>query len=341
MKKTLVRGSRGFSLVELMIAIVLGLVVMGGVISIFVANRQAFRVSENMAHVQENARVAFELLARDLREAGGNPCGTRQIANTLNNSANLWWANWAAGSVRGFENSAGGDLATAIVPVGGATGNRVATTDAILLINGTAIEGLNISSHDPVAAQFKLNLNNPGINTGDVIVACDAYSAAIFQVTNANQANGTIVHNAGGGVPGNCTKGLGFPTLCTPDGTGKTFENGGFIVRLSSAFWYIGNNDRGGRSLFRTSVSGTAVPQTDEIVEGVQDMQLEYLTQDNAGVLAPNYVLANTIASWAQGAFPRVTAVRMRITFVSNEAVGTNQQVLSRTFIDVVDLRNL
>lgn len=31
----------------------------------------------------------------------------------------------------------------------------------------------------------------------------------------------------------------------------------------------------------------------------------------------------------------------MRITFVSNEAVGTNQQVLSRTFIDVVDLRNL
>lgn len=341
MKKTLVRGSRGFSLVELMIAIVLGLVVMGGVISIFVANRQAFRVSENMAHVQENARVAFELLARDLREAGGNPCGTRQIANTLNNSANLWWANWAAGSVRGFENSAGGDLATAIVPVGGATGNRVATTDAILLINGTAIEGLNISSHDPVAAQFKLNLNNPGINTGDVIVACDAYSAAIFQVTNANQANGTIVHNTGGGDPGNCTKGLGFPTLCTPNGTGKTFENGGFIVRLSSAFWYIGNNDRGGRSLFRTSVSGTAVPQTDEIVEGVQDMQLEYLTQDNAGVLAPNYVLANTIAVWAQGAFPRVTAVRMRITFVSNEAVGTNQQVLSRTFIDVVDLRNL
>lgn len=75
MKKTLVRGSRGFSLVELMIAIVLGLVVMGGVISIFVANRQAFRVSENMAHVQENARVAFELLARDLREAGETHAG--------------------------------------------------------------------------------------------------------------------------------------------------------------------------------------------------------------------------------------------------------------------------
>ena len=81
--------------------------------------------------------------------------------------------------------------------------------------------------------------------------------------------------------------------------------------------------------------------QNDEIVEGVQDMQFEYLTRDNAGVLTPNYVLANTIASWAQGAFPRVTAVRMTITFVSNEAVGTDRQVLSRRFIDVVDLRNL
>lgn len=324
-----------------MIAIVLGLVVMGGVTSIFVANRQAFRTSENVARLQENARVAFELLSRDLREAGGNPCGTRQIANTLNNSGALWWANWAAGGIQGFNNSTAGDLAAGIVPVGAAAGNRIATTDAILVINGNAIEGLTISDHNPTAAEFKVNINNHGINGGDILLACDAYSGAIFQASNANQANGTIVHNTGIGIPGNCSKGLGFPTACTPLGTGKTFENGGFIVRLSAAFWYIGNNDRGGRSLFRSSINGTAVPQTDEIVEGVQDMQITYLTQDNVGVLAPNYVDGAAIASWAPSANPRVTAVSLTITFVSNEAVGTNQNVLRREFIDIVDLRNL
>lgn len=341
MKLISVRLSRGFSLVELMIAIVLGLIVMGGVVSIFVANRQAFRVSENVARVQENARVAFELLSRDLREAGGNPCGTKQIANVLNNSANLWWANWAGGGVQGFDNSTAGDLAAGIVPVGAAAGNRVATTDAIFIISGNTIDGLTITDHNPASAEFKVNKNNHGLNDSDILLACDAYSAAIFQATNTNQANGTIVHNTGLGVPGNCSKGLGFPSACTPLGTGKSFENGGFIVRLSAAFWFIGNNDRGGRSLFRSSINGTAVPQTDEIVEGVQDMQIEYLTQDIVGVLAPNYVNGNGIASWLPSANPRVTAARLTVTFVSNEAVGTDQNALRRTFIDVVDLRNL
>ena len=86
-------GAKGFSLVELMIAMALGLFLTGVAVNIVITNRQAFRTTENLSRMQENARSAFELMARDIRSAGGNPCGTPMIVNVLNNPANLWWAN--------------------------------------------------------------------------------------------------------------------------------------------------------------------------------------------------------------------------------------------------------
>ena len=74
MKTTTICPERGFSLVELMIALALGLFLTGVAITIVINNRQTFRTAENQARMQENARAAFEMMARDLRGAGGNPC---------------------------------------------------------------------------------------------------------------------------------------------------------------------------------------------------------------------------------------------------------------------------
>ena len=60
------RKQRGFSLVELMIALVLGLMVIGGVTSVFLSNKQSFRTNTALSQVQENSRIAFELMARDI-----------------------------------------------------------------------------------------------------------------------------------------------------------------------------------------------------------------------------------------------------------------------------------
>jgi len=61
---------RGVSLVEIMVALVAGLILMAGVIRIFVANKQTYRVNEAAARIQENARVAMEFLGRHARMAG-------------------------------------------------------------------------------------------------------------------------------------------------------------------------------------------------------------------------------------------------------------------------------
>ncbi|MFA4615373.1 pilus assembly protein PilW, partial [Xanthomonas perforans] len=53
-----------------MISMVLGLLVVGAAIGIFLSNRQAYAATEGVGRIQETARLGFELIARDIREAG-------------------------------------------------------------------------------------------------------------------------------------------------------------------------------------------------------------------------------------------------------------------------------
>ena len=61
---------RGFSLIEAMISIALGLFILGGVLSLYLNNRQTFRLQSALARVQENARFANQVVEREIRKAG-------------------------------------------------------------------------------------------------------------------------------------------------------------------------------------------------------------------------------------------------------------------------------
>lgn len=68
------RGQGGFGLIELMIAMVLGLLVMGAAFAVFQSNQRSFQANEGLNRIQESARVAYELISRDIRAAGGTAC---------------------------------------------------------------------------------------------------------------------------------------------------------------------------------------------------------------------------------------------------------------------------
>ena len=61
---------RGFSLVELMVAMTLGLFVAGVVIAIFIGNSRNLRAIEQATRHVENGRYAMQLLGDDIRHAG-------------------------------------------------------------------------------------------------------------------------------------------------------------------------------------------------------------------------------------------------------------------------------
>ena len=71
----------GLSLIELMVAIVIGLILLSGVFTIFMSNKQSYRVQENMGRVQENGRFAIDIMARTLRMTGWQGDGVDDWSN--------------------------------------------------------------------------------------------------------------------------------------------------------------------------------------------------------------------------------------------------------------------
>tara|TARA_Y100001934_G_C12371255_1_gene786448 strand:+ start:1549 stop:2307 length:759 start_codon:yes stop_codon:yes gene_type:complete len=63
----------GFSLVELMIAMVLGLLLLAGVVNVQISSKETFQTSDDLSRVQENGRFALDILASDIRMAGYRP----------------------------------------------------------------------------------------------------------------------------------------------------------------------------------------------------------------------------------------------------------------------------
>lgn len=74
MMGTVCRVQRGFTLVEMLVALALGLAVLIGLSSVYVAAKQSFRFQETSGRLQEDATFALDLIARDLRMAGFGGC---------------------------------------------------------------------------------------------------------------------------------------------------------------------------------------------------------------------------------------------------------------------------
>ena len=64
----------GVSLIELMVALLIGSLLVLGLVEVFAASRTAYQLSTGLARVQENGRFAMEYLQRDLRMAGHLGC---------------------------------------------------------------------------------------------------------------------------------------------------------------------------------------------------------------------------------------------------------------------------
>lgn len=85
------RGQRGLSLIELMIAITLGVVLMLGMVEVFGTTRAVYQTTSALARAQEGGRFAMDFLRTDLRLAGQWGCfneymPTRSITNHLSDT---------------------------------------------------------------------------------------------------------------------------------------------------------------------------------------------------------------------------------------------------------------
>lgn len=354
-------ASSGFTLVELMVGLVLGLLVMAAASAVFVSTRQVYSTTESLGRVQENTRAAFELMARDIREAGGNACnsqlGPSQITNVVNNLSTNDFANFRGGIV-GYTGSQGA------IPFGTGPRQRVSGTDAIVL--KSAIDsGLRILADNSSNVNIGTQQAVPPEFLNAIVMACDPQHAAIFQVTAIDGApnHGVKIQTSNSVVPGNssdcvapggncpngnpkryafgCTDGWwsggGSATPNRPKGCQFDGAPPATIARLRSVTWYVGHGTKSGTSLYRRIDGVNAQP--DEIAEFVSSMELQYLLPDTVNPASTSYRTADEITSdndWA-----RVTAVRLVLKFAGEDkAAGVGGGGLERELATTVAVRN-
>lgn len=64
------RGQRGMSLVELMVAMTIGLILLTALAYFFLGSRQLNRTHDDISRMQESSRYALEILGKAIRQAG-------------------------------------------------------------------------------------------------------------------------------------------------------------------------------------------------------------------------------------------------------------------------------
>jgi type IV pilus assembly protein PilW len=325
----------GFTLIELMIAMLLGLVVIGGVISVFLANQQVYRTNEALGDVQDGSRNAFELMAQDIRNSGLTGCdssSTGNVVTVLKNSpgggGTTWWANWN-NALRGYDGTVDPALT-----VGAAVNNQAAGTPSLELIGATDT-GLSVLSHSTATTLFTLNETSSDLLTGDAMIVCDPQFAAIFQSTSYSAGAKTVGYNTLTSKPGN------FSNILATTGIPYTFGANALITKLTAVDWYIGNSPAvvppvvGGRSLFRMRLvndgTGNLVTNPEEMVRNVIAMKIAYLQSGNS-----SFQPASAITNW-----PAVTAVQVQLTLQSTDQhAGTDVKPLTRFLTATTTARN-
>ena len=290
----------GFSLIELMIAMVLGLLVAEGIYVLFAAAGKVNTTQTALARMQESGRIAIDLIAGDLRAAGHLPCGSKTSAwvftDTLSRhiSGQPAAAHAPAGLASGIPypldrsvflggSSCAADTcspALAGVPKPGlGVGNRVPGTDA-LTVRRLQGDGLPADGAHQVCGSdgsiTTINVRRPpgdiildGLKSSHLALLAGCTQAQIFQVAPQGDA---VLPVQGG---------LGTPKCSATDAQTQLFDLDAQLQTLVYYLQLVEDERKPGREIavLMRRTNGVA----SEIVQGVERMDLHYSLTDAAG----------------------------------------------------------
>lgn len=311
---------RGLSLVELMVAMALSLLLMLGVIQIFLSSKQTYSTNSALSRVQESGRFAMEFLAQDIRNTGykGQCTGTPREHGTIDALMNL------VDPILGWDDI---DVIPEHLP-NSTAGTPVGGTDAVL-IKLAAGPG-EVDAHSGNTADTPtINLsgtNTSGVDQNALVLISDAINCDLFQNTATTDATAVSKANA------------------SPEWT-HNYTEATEILPLQNTTYYVRANANGRpNSLARqrlgvvSGAPGWLAPE--ELVEGVQDMQISYGIADvNRQVI--RYETAEEVEN--DGNWDKVAAVRIDLLVVSTDTnVVPEAQVITFNGVDeTIDDRRL
>jgi type IV pilus assembly protein PilW len=347
------RAQLGVTVVELMVALLLGVILTGGAVQVFVSNRATYAFNEGFARLQENGRFALDTLSYHARLAGYLGCLPNVTRyNNLNTPTSLAF-NFDEG-LRGYEavgtNPGQTFAAAATDPANSSTAGDWSPALPAALV-GSVIPGSDVlvirhaspTSHallSPFTSATKVTAvaDAGDYARGDIAIVSDCQKASIFQITGiANTAGGIEISHVAAGTPGN---------LAPSWNTDQEYASGAQLLRGETWVFYVGARPGGGppalfqRRLLIDDATTSATLVAEELVEAAETMQVRYGIDAALDGAIDSYVTANNVTDWGQ-----VAAVRIAIVTRSPDEYGTDVDndtyVVDETIFNPVDDRRL
>jgi type IV pilus assembly protein PilW len=253
---------RGFTLIELLISIVISSVIIAGGYTVLTTTHRATISTERAVGTQQNIRVAMELIARDIKQAGfGMPMAPDlPVGGTAGNCATGATGTTAA-AIRPVDNNSAIPL-TAVNDTGADTISRTNPT------NG-AIPGWVLASAAPSGG-------------AGAFTTITLTGTAVTEMVAEGMQNGSGAYISLGGVrtlPVTSSSGATI-TLGAPTYAPINFPAGTQVYLLQCVTYQVAtgaaNCGSAGPCLTRTVDSGTAPTITTSLVDGVEDLQFAY-----------------------------------------------------------------
>ena len=282
-QRVLLSGQKGLSLIEVMVAITLGLILMAGLIQFFIGSKQSYQTLSSVNGMQENGRYALRIIDDSLHIAdhwGGvessDVSGSPSVTGIGSCDA-AWILNTAEG-IRGFEGAASSPLPAGCI----AAADYLPNTDAFVVrhAGGTFFSG----------------------------AVANATGADIWVNTTIG---GTATLSTGGSVSTTDVNGLyHYP-----------YNVEAYYVRPCSvrAGVACAASDDGGKpipTLMRLTLQGNQLVEQ-PLVSGVEQMQIEYGVDTNSDNNAEFYATATAVTAASQ--WSKVASVRISLVMRSDQ----------------------
>ena len=288
------KKQKGFSIVELMVAIFIGIIVLTGLVQVFDTSSKMNRTQNGLARIQENGRYAISLLKQTIEQTGYQYCMGETNAGTASGAqpTKVAWDIKSTPFIPGFGTgpfdpayllhghecnasscspsltSLGSNTAAGIPDIGTGDGERLAGTDIITVryISGPGREIASVSGDTLTLTDWSeanppyTSLTNP---RQILVIGCmdEKNSPEVVTQTNNTTSSLTVTPNP-------------KQTLSLA----KAFD----LERdFSTVTYYVANNvvnDRDIPTLY-SNVNGT----TNAIIEGVDAFDILYGVKDSLG----------------------------------------------------------
>lgn len=334
---------RGFSLIEVMIALVLGLILLGGAVSIFINNNAVYRLESELSRMQETGRFLIDMISKEVRMAGYTGCSSRQniVPNVVMTSAThlppigLLGQNAITGYDYDILNSTWEPTLPAFISAAGNVNATVQGNTDVFIVQRASECGAQLTSDmSGLGSVVAALTNNCDFTANNVAIITDCQSADVFRInTNTLSANSQIL------VP---NSNLSKIYRATNSQIHQQHSNTFFIAGGTSgdsAIW-MATWDPATSSRYIVS----------ELADGVDQMHILYGEDTTGDAYADIYVGAATVADWA-----RVRSIRVLLLLSSDDNVttepraftfnganvnGSNDRRLRLAFSTTITLRN-